>query len=102
MTLKEDDGKDYEPDSILSIHRSIHRYLKEFEIDIVQDIRFKISRDVLKPKRKKLKFKGLGNRPNRAEPIDFDQEEKLWIEEQLGGKNADTLQNTLWYFKLIK
>ena len=62
----------------------------------MQDIRLKISRDVLKAKRKKLKSKGLGNRPNRAEPIDYDQEEKLWIEEQLGGKNAETLQNTSW------
>ena len=45
-----------------------------------------MSRDVLQAKREELKPKGLGNTPYRAEPIDFDQEEKLWIEEQLGGK----------------
>ena len=65
--------------------------MKEFQIDIVQDIRFKISRDVLKAKRKKLKSKELGNRPNRAEPIDFDQEEKLWIEEYLGANKNQIL-----------
>jgi len=38
MSLKKDDGTEYEPDSILSQQRSIHWYLKDFNVDILQDI----------------------------------------------------------------
>ena len=84
---------------ILSFHRSVHRYLRnaKYEYDALQHSIFEVSRNVLVPKRKGLKTKGLESKPNQAEALDKN-EEKLWSEGQLGNSNAEVLQNALWYY----
>jgi len=41
-----------------------------------------------------LKSKGLGNKSNRSESTDYDQEEKLWTDGQLGSSTPEAFQNT--------
>lgn len=54
-------------------------------------------RDVLAAKRKELKAKGKGNRPNAADRLEEDQVELLWQSGVLGDKHPRTLQNTMYY-----
>ena len=93
------DGKEslYEPDSLTTHHRAISRYLKEqnYGYDIQKDKEFATSRAVLSTRRTQLKAFGKGNKPNQAEPISANEEEKLWQKEQLGCKSPRALQNTM-------
>lgn len=57
---------------------------------------FESSRAVLTGKRKHLKSRGLGNRPNRAENLSEGMVEKLWNHNLLGGHDAKTLQKTIF------
>lgn len=96
---KDGNEKDYEPDSLTSLHRGIDRYLREngYKKSLVNDDVFATSKKVLEARRKELKAKGKGNKPNKAEPITGDEEEKLWEEGALGHKDAETLQRTFYY-----
>lgn len=40
---------------------------------------------------------GLGNRPNKAESLTENKEEKLWSSSQLGTHSPESLLNTVWY-----
>ena len=99
MEIKKPDGSDYEPDSLTSMHRSINRKLEEigYGYNIVESSVFKTSKKVLEARRRELKQGGRGNRPNRAEPLTAEQEEKLWSSGQMGLGSADALINMLWY-----
>ena len=60
------DGKEYEPDSLTSRHRALDQYPREnrYSFSIVNSVEFETSKKVLEAKRKELKDKGKGNRPN--------------------------------------
>ena len=100
LNVKKTDGKDYEPDTLTSFHRAISRHLNDnnYGHDIVQSPLFKTSKKVLEMRRKQLKQGGLGNRPNRAEPLSAEQEQRLWDCGQLGTESAEPLQNAVWFF----
>ena len=100
LTWKKTDRSDYEPDSLTSFHRSIARYLQTigYEYDIVKSSVFHTSKKVLEMGRRELKQSGKGNRPNRAESLSAEQEDRLWLTGQLGTGSVETVQNTQWYF----
>ena len=71
LSIRKNDGTDYEPDTLTSYHRSIARYLKEnkYPLDMVTDKQFQTSRTDLMSKRKELKQKGKVSKPQASEPI---------------------------------
>ena len=66
ITAKKKDNTAYEPDTMSSFSRSIQRYLEDnkAKFNIFKDEEFKVSREVLKSKRRELKKQGKGNKPN--------------------------------------
>jgi len=60
------DNTEYEPDTMSAFSRSIQRYLDDnsTKINILKDVEFKVSREVLKSKRRELRKQGKGNKPN--------------------------------------
>ena len=99
FTDKDGTIKEYEPDSLTSIHRGIDRYLRENEYgySLVTSEEFKTSKAVLEARRAELKSKGKGNRPNQAEPITPEEEDLLWDRGALGNADPIVLQNTIYY-----
>ena len=75
----EKNGTDYEPDTLTSYHRSIARYLKEnkYPFDMVTDKQFQTPRTVLMSKRKELKQKGKGSKPQASETITPSKEKLM-------------------------
>lgn len=92
--------EDYEPGTILGFHRGICRFLrsKHYGEDPLTSGKFETSRAVLTAKRKSTKQAGKGNRPNRAEELSYDEEEKLWEKKIFGSHSAQSLLQTVWYF----
>ena len=99
MHAKKEDGTDYEPDTLVSFHRGIQRHLKEFGYQecIVSSPLFVKSKTVLATRRKELKAKGKGNRPNKSSPLTENEEEKLWAWGQMGDHGPKPLQFTLQF-----
>ena len=66
INAKKKDNSEYEPDTMSSFSRSIQRYLDDnnTKINILKDEEFKVSREVLKSKRRELRKQGKGNKPN--------------------------------------
>ena len=60
LSICNDDGTDYIPDTVTSYNRSIARFLKEnrYPCDMVTDKQFQTPRTILMSKRKELKQKG--------------------------------------------
>ena len=52
---------------------------------------------VLQARRKELKSKGLGNKPNKADNLTQADEDKLWESDQLGLNTPTALLNTVWF-----
>ena len=79
ISIKKEDGKNYEPDTLTSYHRSIDRYLRDvgYQYSILNSIEFTLSRRILQAKRKELKSLGFGNKPNKADPLSHADEERL-------------------------
>ena len=100
MNFRKPNGEEYEPDTLTSFHRGIARKLDHIlhGHDIIRSPVFKTSRKVLKMRRRELKQLGKGNKPNRADPLSEEQESLLWESGQLGLHNAESVQNTVWYF----
>ncbi|XP_069109437.1 uncharacterized protein KIAA1958-like [Argopecten irradians] len=99
LSLQKNDGSNYEPDTLTSFHRGIDRYLREngYSFNILTSDLFATSRQVLQSRRKELKQKGLGNRPNKAQPVSDNEEEMLWECGHLGHDNPHALLNTVWF-----
>ena len=79
LELKKPNNKDYEPDTLTSFYRSINRKLEDigYGYSLVDSKELKLSKKVLESRRRDLKQKGLGNRPNVAHPLSKNDEEKL-------------------------
>ena len=72
MTVRRHDGQEYEPDTLLSLHRSIDRHLTKDlgkTYSVLHDKEFVKSWETLKAASKQLKRIGKGNRPNSAESL---------------------------------
>ena len=85
MEVRKDDGSEYEPDTLTSIHRGIARKLEEsgYGYSLIKSDEFKMSKKVLDARRRELKQSGRGNHPNRAEALTPEHENRLWEVGQL-------------------
>ena len=92
------DGSDYEPNSLTSFHRGIGRYSQiiGYEYALVKSSEFHTSKKLLEMRRRQLKQAGKGNRPNRAESLSAEQEDRLWLTVKLGTDSAEMVQNNCW------
>ena len=92
-------GNEYEPDTLTGFQRSIDRYLRENgrTRSIITDREFQGSREALQAKRKALRSKGKGRRPNASDPLTKEEEDLLWERGQLGDHNPEVLVRTSWY-----
>ena len=104
-TYKTREGEErmYEPDSLTSMHRAIDRHLREnnYGFSMLDSPEFLNSRNTLKARRSELKGKGKGNRPNSAEVLTPEEEEKMWECQALNSESSDPhiLQNTVWFWQ---
>ena len=77
----------------------LDRHLKDKgrEYSILKDKRFDSCRKVLNGKAIKLREKGMGKRKNKFDPLNSEEEEKLWQLKVLGGNNPTSLNYTMFY-----
>ena len=99
ISLKKENGEDYEPSSVVAYYGHIKRKLEQsgYAHNIGNDAQFKLSRKVLSGKKKNLKASGKGNKPNRAEALSKDDEEKLYVTGQFDFEDPEGLQNFVWF-----
>ena len=97
--LKNKHGEDYEPESLKVMIVSPDRHLKNksYSHSIVRDREFSSSKQVLDGKAKQLRLAGREKRPNKARQVSEEEEEILWKSEKLGGKNPESLIQTMWW-----
>ena len=99
ITAKKKDNTAYEPDTMSSFSRSIQRYLEDnkAKFNILKDEEFKVSREVLKSKRRELKKQGKGNKPNATVALTNEDIERIFDENQFGTHDPDVLSRTMWF-----
>ena len=99
ITVEKKDNTEYEPDTLPSMSRSIQRHLddKNARVNILQDEVFKVSREVLKSKRRQLRKQGKGNKPNATEVLTNEDVERIFDENQFGIHDPDVLSRTMWF-----
>jgi hypothetical protein len=90
----EDVDRQYEPTSLLAMHSSIFRYLRDnkYECNIKTDLQFQHSRAVHSAKMKELKTLGKGNLPHAAQPFTAD-EISILVDKNLLGTSKFWLNN---------
>jgi hypothetical protein len=67
----------------------------------LKDLVFEDTRKALSCRRQHLKNLGLGNRPNRAEGIEEEEEKVLWERGVLGREKPFSVTFSLWYFTTL-
>ena len=80
--------------TLTSLHRNIDSNLCEVgqnTIRILEDREFEGSRQALDAKRRQLKKRRKGGKPNASEPLSFSDEDRLWETCQLGGHSPRAL-----------
>ena len=99
ITAKKKDKTEYEPDTLSSLSRSIQRYLHDnnARVNILNDEEFKVSREVLKSKRRELRKQGKGNKPNATVALTNKDIERIFDENQFGIHDPDVLSRTMWF-----
>ena len=82
QTTKDGKGKEYEPGSLQTYRNGLRRYFLDrpcppapdnFDIEKTSGIEFEEVAAILSLKKKDLKKKGLGNKPNAAKPVENDE-----------------------------
>ena len=98
MSLKKENGDDYEPGTIVTYYGCLKRKLElnSYATDLSSEL-FKLSRKVLSAKKKNLKKNGKGSLPNRADCLTAENEDQLWQNGQFDFSKPDGLQNFLWF-----
>ena len=98
--IKKVDGTEYEPGTLTPFQRSIQRSLNESGsiINIIEGEKFKLSREVLSSKRRKLVVEhGKGNRQKAARELTEADEDKLFACGEFGISDPTVLQRTVWW-----
>jgi hypothetical protein len=69
--VRNQDGGEYEPDSLRIMIAALDRYLKDcgYQKSIIRDREFSKSKEVLERKAKRLREEGKGKRPNKARSL---------------------------------
>ena len=102
MEMRRQDGENYEISSVSNFFSLVGKYMRENNLgNIEEDEEFKLLREVKNAKIKNLKKDGKGNRPNRAESITFEEEERLWDAGELGAGSPISLTRTMWWFSSL-
>ena len=98
LAVTKKDGSEYEPTTLRGIVSSLERYLKQKQsrVEIMKDIEFAKSREVLRMKMKHLKKSGLGNKPKTATMLTDTHLEKMYGSGTLGDKSPRALLHAMW------
>ena len=85
LEIRKPEGEEYEPDSLTSYRISIDRFLREkgYRYSLIESREFSKHREVLKAKRKELKAKGKGRKPNAADSLSKEDRTQLYKERYL-------------------
>ncbi len=78
MDLRNKDGSEYEPSTIVGYSSSIRKHLSEIRGDIIAEKDFPLAHSTTMAKTKDLKSQGLGNLPNKSDPLTREHEQQLW------------------------
>ena len=101
QTGKENKGKEYEPGSLQTYRNGLRRYFLQrpcppapdnFDIENFEEVVAMLS-----VKKKDLKKKGLGNKPNASEPLEDHQIEQMWSSGAIGLQNPRSLLRLVWW-----
>ncbi len=96
MSLQKLDGGEYEPDTVSSHATCIRKHVAQLKVcDAVED--FPRTAETLRAKRKSLKSMGKGNKPNKADALSPEDEERLWATGALGDSSPETLIHTVFF-----
>ena len=100
ISIRKQDGGEYEPGSITGFQRSFQRYLQEkgSSYNILKDNEFSRSRSVVAAKRKDLTSKGKGNLPNATRELTATEVNTLFLSGQFSVEEPKALQKALWWF----
>ena len=109
QTTKENKGKEYEPGTLQTYRNGLRRYflerasmstgsrqLRPRKIKSLA-IEFEEVSTMLSMKKKDLKRKGLGNKPNAAQPIETEDIEKMWSSGAIGPQNPRFPLHLVWW-----
>lgn len=100
LSVRRNDGTEYEPTTLRSIVGSIDRKLKRMRYQhsiFATNDKFLLTKDALKAKSKFLKKQGKGNRANAAQAITDEEITTLYDKGLLGTATPESLLNTLWF-----
>ena len=77
ISVKKQDGTEYEPNSLTGFQRNIDRHLRNMgeEWSIITDIEFEQSQKALEEKRKELRKLGKGEKKNSEDPLTAEEEQ---------------------------
>ena len=95
IEIKKKDGGSYEPATLQSFQRSLQRYLndKKSKLNVLEDLEFLKSREVLLSKKKQLVFEeAKGNRPHAAKELSNAEEDLLFRTGEFGAESPEALQ----------
>ena len=100
INVRKTNGDEYEPSSLSSFQRSLQRYLTENNIqtNILKDVEFEKSRQVLAAKRKNLVKQGKGCKPQATRALTDDEENTLFVTGRFCDSSPSALQRTMWWF----
>ena len=99
MKIKTKKNEDYEPNSLSSFQRSFDRHLRSCDrkLNIFKDAEFAKSRASLAARRKELRRKGKGRRPNKAEALSSSDVDKPWESGEFGDHSPRSLVQIVWF-----
>ncbi|XP_058969405.2 uncharacterized protein KIAA1958-like [Pocillopora verrucosa] len=98
ISVRTEDGNEYEPTSLRSLMASFERHLKKkgYSASIINDLVFEKTRKVLQSKQKQLKKQGKGNKPKASVALTTEELKILYEKGLLGMCSPEALLNTLW------
>jgi hypothetical protein len=97
--IRKQDGGEYEPDSLRVMQSALQRELrnKNSPLDILNDLQFHNSREVLEGKARQLRAAGMGRKPNASKALTKAEEKILWETGRLGDSTPTWLLRTMWF-----
>ncbi|XP_062620651.1 uncharacterized protein LOC134282241 [Saccostrea cucullata] len=103
MRVRRKDGNEYPAKTLYYISCGILRYLRDHEIydknfPDAADPRFAGFRKILDSKMKDALSRGVGGKRKQADPILPEDEATIWEKGIFGMNNAETLQNTVFFY----
>ena len=103
LSVKRNDGEEYEPSSLRGLIASFNRHFKEQNHpgSIIEGAEFEQTRKCLEARSKQLKKQGKGNKPDAAQALTDDEVNNLFEQNLLGISSAEALSNTLWFFNTV-